>query len=99
MLIADRLSFRSLLDRPHRAAPAGALRLWSHGLWNDGLAQLPEGGCNVIILGHLAGDRAQLERALRGMEVAEFVRNLETKEVASEWIRPPLGACSSGEKR
>jgi hypothetical protein len=64
----------------------------------DGLLQLPEGGCNVIILGHLAGDRAQLERALWGMEVAEFARNLETKEVTSQWFRPPLGAFSPGEK-
>lgn len=64
----------------------------------DGLLQLPERGHNFILFGHLAGDRAQLERALRGMEVAEFVRNLETKEVTSHWVLLPLGAFSGSEK-
>jgi hypothetical protein len=40
---------------------------------------------HLVLFGHRQGDRADLERALFGAEVVDFIRNHRTKEVATEW--------------
>lgn len=62
----------------------------------EGLGQLPRDGCNIIIFGHIEGDRLNLEDALHGSVVVEVVRNLETKEYATRWVRTPTGAFNVG---
>ena len=64
----------------------------------DALAQLPERGCNLVIYGQIEGDRSHLERALYGTEMAELIRNMESKEVTARWSRTPTGAFREDEK-
>jgi hypothetical protein len=62
----------------------------------EGLGQLPELGCNVIIFGHIEGDRYDLEEALWGTTVVDSFRNLRTKKSNFVSRRRPTGAFSSG---
>ena len=62
----------------------------------DGLAQLPELGCNLIIFGHIEGDRRSLEDALFGAEFVGIKKNLETRQFTAEWLRSPTGAFGRG---
>jgi hypothetical protein len=64
----------------------------------EGISQLPDSGCNLILLGQIAGDREDVERALYGAEVCDFITNLETKETTSEWRRIPTGAFGRGKE-
>lgn len=56
----------------------------------DGLEQLPNDGCNIIIFGHIEGDLYNLEDALFGTEVLEIVSDSAT------WVRTPTGAFCAG---
>ena len=49
------------------------------------LSQLPESGINLVLFGHIRGQRGDLERALYGAPVVDFIRNHDTREVTSEW--------------
>ena len=62
----------------------------------DGLAQLPQSGCNLIIFGHIEGQRLSLEDALFGAEFLGIRKNLETRKVITEWVRSPTGAFGRG---
>ena len=62
----------------------------------DGLAQLPQLGCNLIIFGHIEGQRRSLEDALFGAEFVGIRKNLKTRQVITEWVRSPTGAFGPG---
>jgi len=61
-----------------------------------GLEQLPASGCNLLIFGHIEGDRRNLEDALFGTEVFQFIRDHQTKKARPVWVRTPTGAFSEG---
>ena len=63
----------------------------------EGLGQLPQSGCNVIIFGHIEGDRRDLEEALWGTMVVDCHQNLKTKKSSFDPRRCPTGAFSPGE--
>lgn len=62
----------------------------------DGLSQLPDQGCNVIIFGHIEGYRCNLEDALYGTEQVRCRRRLESGKPTVIWTRAPTGAFSPG---
>jgi len=64
----------------------------------DAQSQLPESGINLILFGHIEGDREQLERALFGAEVLTFYKDTErSKIVSTEWSLTPTGAFDAGQ--
>lgn len=58
----------------------------------DGLQQLPESGCNMIIFGQIEGNRENVMDALWGTPILEFCRGSPD----SEWKRIPTGAFDAG---
>jgi hypothetical protein len=64
----------------------------------DALAQLPESGCNLVLLGHISGQRHSLEEALYGTEIYKFRKNFETRKVTLHEYRTPTGAFGSGQE-
>jgi hypothetical protein len=64
----------------------------------DAQSQLPESGLNLILFGHIEGDRKQLERALFGAEVLTFYKDTErSKIVSTGWSLTPTGAFDPGQ--
>ncbi|MCZ7625043.1 MAG: hypothetical protein C3F12_10765 [Candidatus Methylomirabilota bacterium] len=63
----------------------------------DGLSQLPDEGCNVIIFGHIEGHRIDFEEALWGTELVRYRSGQETRKPTRIRIRAPTGAFCPGE--
>ena len=63
----------------------------------DGLSQLPESGCNMIIFGHIEGDRRNLENALYGTEIFGIKKDLQARKFTVEPIRALTGAFAHGQ--
>jgi hypothetical protein len=62
----------------------------------DGLSQLPEQGCNLLLFGQLNGTQDDLDAALLGAEVATFRADIKTKTTTCRWSRLPTGAFGTG---
>lgn len=62
----------------------------------EGLGQLPSSGYNLIIFGHIEGDRYHLENALFGTDYIEQRINRNTKGVAFAKKRASTGAFNAG---
>ncbi len=62
----------------------------------EGLGQLPERGCNLVIFGHIEGFRHDLEDALWGTPFVGGRRNPETGKSTFVQDRAPTGAFSPG---
>ena len=62
----------------------------------DGLGQLPATGYNLIIFGHIEGDRRNLEDALYGTEFIEQRIDRENKKVTFSCKWAPTGAFDKG---
>ena len=62
----------------------------------DGSTQLPQSGCNLIIFGHIEGQRDSLEDALFGAKFVGLKKNLKTREIIAEWVLSPTGAFGPG---
>jgi hypothetical protein len=61
-------------------------------------SQLPVSGINLILFGHIEGDRKQLERALFGAELLTFYKDTQRKKiVCTEWSLTPTGAFDAGQ--
>ncbi len=56
------------------------------------LGQLPPEGLNIVLFGHLMGDRRDLEEALGGTEIVEVRKHPATRRPEMEWVRLPTGA-------
>ncbi|GEM_PF-5945735 len=63
----------------------------------DGLSQLPDQGCNVIIFGHIEGHRIDFEEALWGTELVRYRCSRVTEKATPVPLRAPTGAYSRGE--
>lgn len=61
----------------------------------EALAQLPTGGCNVVVFGQIEGDLHNLVDALFGTEYVEDRLNPQTGEFTTRWVRAPNGAFNS----
>lgn len=62
----------------------------------EALEQLPSIGHNLIMFGHIEGDRYDLENALYGTEVIQQQINQVTKEITFSLRRAPTGAFDRG---
>ncbi len=62
----------------------------------EGLQQLPHSGCNLLLFGHIEGDRYCLEEALLGSEFLGARRDRETGRCDFIPDRAPTGAFSTG---
>lgn len=62
----------------------------------DGLTQLPQPGCNLIIFGHIEGQQRNVEDALFGAAILKLRKNLKTRQIDPEWVRSPTGAFGRG---
>lgn len=60
-------------------------------------AQLPTTGVNIVLLGHVSGNRKDLERALEGTETHAFVQNRRTGETWLDKNPFPTGAFDPGQ--
>ena len=64
----------------------------------DAQSQLPDSGINLILFGHIEGDREQLERALFGAKVLTIYKDIEKRKIVStEWNLTPTGAFDTGQ--
>ena len=108
----EHFGVRATVD-PHDAAELGIATTQQHPggdfvptpestvirqILQDGLSQLPEQGCKLILFGHIDGDRNNLERALFGEEIMHLYRNHGTGEVKSKWDLTPTGAFGGGQE-
>lgn len=59
-------------------------------------SQLPQDGLSLVVLGHIEGDRHNVEDALFGAKVFQIHRNLTTREATCSWSRVPNGAFCDG---
>ena len=56
------------------------------------LGQLPPEGLNIVLFGHLMGDRRDVEEAPGGTQVVEVRKDPATRRPEMEWVRLPTGA-------
>ena len=63
----------------------------------EALRQLPADGINLVLFGHRQGDRHDLERALEGPEVVDFILDKRTKSLLGAETRRVGTAAFVGE--
>lgn len=61
-----------------------------------GLEQLPVSGFNLIIFGHIEGNRRNLEDALFGIGILQLIPDPQMKKARPVWARTPTDAFREG---